>query len=74
MDRSIVANVDGNMRTPGIVGRTKEQEIKRLILINGDDLGLGVATTKPCNVILPFLTASFSQSAWLGDESASFPR
>jgi hypothetical protein len=26
---------------------TKEQEIKRLILINGDDLGLGVATTKP---------------------------
>jgi hypothetical protein len=36
MDRSIVANVDSNMRTPGIVGRTKEQEIKRLILINGD--------------------------------------
>ena len=36
MDRSIVTNMDGNMRTPSIGGRVEEQEIKRLIFINGD--------------------------------------
>jgi len=41
MDRSTVANVDGNMRTPSIVGRVEEQEIKRLIFIN-DDCVLGI--------------------------------
>jgi hypothetical protein len=36
MDRSIVTNVDSNMRTPSIVGRVEEQKIKRLIFINHD--------------------------------------
>jgi hypothetical protein len=36
MDRSIIANVDGSMRTPSIPSTVEEQEIKRLIFINDD--------------------------------------
>jgi len=36
MDRLIIANVDRDMRSPGITSSIEEQEIKRLILVGRD--------------------------------------